>query len=339
MVDHVVYRWASRGSPPPMTSYGYTLSSEEHHPNDLVRAAQRAEQLGFEYVSISDHFHPWISEQGHSPFVWSTIGGIAATTERIRVGVGVACPIIRIHPAIIAHATATSAVMLEGRFFLGVGTGELLNEHVTGARWPSLDIRREMLAEAVEIIRLLCSGDEVTYHGAFYAVENARLYTCPDEVPSIIVSALGPEAAELAAEIGDGLWTTSPDPEPVERYTEAGGSGPHLSQVQLCWAEDHDAAVRTAHRYWPTTGLPGQLTQELPSPPLFEQAAKTVTAEMIADQIPCGPELGPVLEAVRAYEQAGYDHLHFHQIGPDQDGFFRFWEKELAPALDATGVG
>ncbi|HWC67583.1 MAG TPA: TIGR03557 family F420-dependent LLM class oxidoreductase [Acidimicrobiales bacterium] len=316
-----------------MTQFGYTLASEEHPPNDLVRHARRAEELGFDFLSISDHFHPWISEQGQSPFVWSTIGGVASVTERIELGVGVACPLIRIHPAIVAQAAATSAVMLEGRFFLGVGTGELLNEHVVGARWPAIEIRQEMLREAVDIIRRLCTGDDVDHHGRYYEVENARLFTHPEDVPPIIVSAFGPAAVEMAAEIGDGLWSTSPDPELLQQYGDAGGKGPRIGQVTLCWADNREDAIRTAHRVWPTSGIPGQLSQELPTPTTFEQAAQLVTPEAIAQKLPCGPGVEPVLEAIRAYEQAGFDRLHLHQIGPDQDGFFRFWEKELQPAL------
>jgi coenzyme F420-dependent glucose-6-phosphate dehydrogenase len=320
-----------------MTTFGYTLSSEEHHPNDLVHAAQRAEQLGFEFVSISDHFHPWLATQGQSAFVWSTIGGIAATTERVRVGIGVCCPLIRIHPAIVAHAAATSAAMLEGRFFLGVGTGELLNEHVTGARWPPIAVRREMLEEAVTLIRRLWTGDEMDFHGKFYDVERARLFTLPDEPPPVVVSAFGAKSAELAARIGEGVWSSSPDPEPLQTYRDNGGSGPLIAQVELCWAEQRDDAVATAHRVWPNSSLPGQLGQELPTPALYAHAVQLITPEMIANTIPCGPDVAPVVDSVRAYERAGYDHLHFHQIGPDQDGFFRFWEKELAPALNGSG--
>jgi G6PDH family F420-dependent oxidoreductase len=223
--------------------------------------------------------------------------------------------------------------MLEGRFFLGVGTGELLNEHVVGARWPAIEVRQDMLREAVDIIRRLCTGDDVDHHGRYYAVENARLYTHPEHVPPIIVSGFGPQAVEMAAEIGDGLWSTSPDPELLQRYGDAGGKGPRIGQVTLCWADNREDAIRTAHRIWPTSGVPGQLSQELPTPTTFEQAAQLVTPETIAQQIPCGPGVEPVLEAIRAYEQAGFDRLHLHQIGPDQDGFFRFWEKELQPAL------
>jgi G6PDH family F420-dependent oxidoreductase len=223
--------------------------------------------------------------------------------------------------------------MLEGRFFLGVGTGELLNEHVVGARWPAIEIRQEMLREAVDIIRRLCTGDDVDHHGRYYEVENARLFTHPEDVPPIIVSAFGPAAVEMAADIGDGLWSTSPDPELLQQYGDAGGKGPRIGQVTLCWADNREDAIRTAHRVWPTSGIPGQLSQELPTPTTFEQAAQLVTPEAIAQKLPCGPGVEPVLEAIRAYEQAGFDRLHLHQIGPDQDGFFRFWEKELQPAL------
>jgi coenzyme F420-dependent glucose-6-phosphate dehydrogenase len=318
-----------------MTTFGYTLSSEEHPPNDLVRAARRAEQVGFEFVSISDHFHPWLGAQGQSAFVWSTIGGIAATTELLRVGVGVCCPLIRVHPAIVAQASATCAMMLEGRFFLGVGTGELLNEHVTGARWPSLDVRREMLVEAIEVLRELWTGRNVNFHGRFYDVENARLYTIPDEPPPVVVSAFGPKAVALAAEHGDGMWSTAPDARLIHQYADAGGKGPRIAQVELCWAENRDDAIRTAHRVWPNSSLPGSLGQELPTPSSYEAAVETVTEGMVAATIPCGPDPDPVLVAIRAFEDAGFDHLHFHQIGPDQEGFFRFWQKELEPALAA----
>lgn len=174
-----------------MVQIGYALSSEEHRPDDLVRNACAAEQAGFQFALISDHYHPWIDRQGHSPFVWTVIGGIAQATDRIRLGTGVTCPTIRIHPAIIAQAAATAAVMLPDRFFLGVGTGENLNEHVLGHRWPPFDLRAEMLEEAVEVIRMLWNGDTVTFYGSFYVVEEARLYTLPESPPPICVAASG----------------------------------------------------------------------------------------------------------------------------------------------------
>ncbi len=260
-----------------MTTFGYALASEEHAPLDLVRNAQRAEELGFSFVSISDHYHPWVSAQGHSAFVWSVVGGVAATTERIELGIGVTCPIVRIHPAVVAHAAATSATMLPGRFFLGVGTGEALNEHVLGDRWPPPDIRLGMLEEAVAVMRRLWEGGTVDHHGPYYTVENARLFDVPDTPPPVIVSAFGPAAVELAARIGDGFWVTSPQKESLDAYGEAGGTGPRYGEVTICWAEDEATARRTAYQQWPNAGVKGQLAQDLPTPTHFEQAAEMVT--------------------------------------------------------------
>ncbi len=320
-----------------MVSYGYTLSSEEHTPTDLVRNARRAEEEGFEFVSISDHFHPWVSAQGHSPFVWSVLGGIAASTERLRVGVGVTCPIMRIHPAILAHATATTSLLFEGRFFFGVGTGEALNEHILGDRWPRPEVRLEMLEEAVEVIRTLWSGETVDHRGRYYEVENAKLFDPPAEAPPIVVSAFGPKAVELAARIGDGFWGTSPERELLEQYEAGGGKGPRYAQVDLCWAEDAATARKVVHEVWPNAGVPGQLSQDLPTWTHFEQASGMVSEEDATKSTPCGPEVEPVVESVRQYLDAGYDHLYFHQIGPDQNGFFRFWSEQLQPALKDLG--
>src|SRR5436190_1581245 len=210
---------------------GFALSSEDHPPNELVRQAQIAERAGFTFGLISDHFHPWVSEQGHSPFVWSTLGGIAQATETIRMGTGVTCPLIRIHPAIVAQAAATVAAMMPGRFFLGVGTGENLNEHVTGARWPLAWERLEMLEEAVDVIRQLWSGEEITLRGEHYTVEQARLYTVPDEPPEIYVAASKPQAAELAGRIGDGFISTTPTDELVSAFEDAGFTHVYVHQI------------------------------------------------------------------------------------------------------------
>jgi coenzyme F420-dependent glucose-6-phosphate dehydrogenase len=317
--------------------YGYTLSSEEHEPRELVANAGRAEDLGFDFVSISDHFHPWVGAQGHSPFVWSVLGAIAASTERIEVGVGVTCPTVRIHPAIVAQAAATTSLLFDDRFFLGVGTGEALNEHIVGTRWPPAPVRLEMLEEAVEIIRKLWTGDTVDHRGRFYEVEGAKLFDPPATPVPVIVSAFGPKAAALAARIGDGYWGTSPDKEVVARFDEAGGKGPKYAQMDLCWAEDEDSARKTVHTVWPNAGIQGQLAQDLPTWNHFEQAADMLTEDQVVGPLPCGPDVGKVLESVRQYLDAGYDHLYFHQIGPDQDGFFRFWESELQPALGDLG--
>jgi G6PDH family F420-dependent oxidoreductase len=318
-----------------MTSFGYTLSSEEHGPRDLVDNARRAEEAGFDFLSLSDHFHPWVSAQGHSPFAWSVLGAIAAVTERVEVGVGVTCPTIRIHPAVIAHATATTALLFEGRFFFGVGTGEALNEHVLGDRWPRPELRRTMLEEAVDIIRALWKGETVDHHGPHYEVENARLFDPPEDPPPIIVSGFGEEAVRLAARIGDGYWGHSPEREVIDQYEKEGGTGPRYAQLNLCWAEDAGAARKTVHEIWPNGGVPGQLSQDLPTWTHFEQAAQLVTVDDATASVPCGPDVQPVLESVREFEKAGYDHLYFHQVGPDQQGFLRFWADELRPALAA----
>lgn len=316
-----------------MVSFGYTLSSEEHAPTELVSNAVRAEELGFDFVSISDHFHPWVSAQGHSPFVWSVLGAIGHATERIDVGVGVTCPTVRIHPAIIAHATATTSLLLDGRFFFGVGTGEALNEHVLGHRWPRPEVRLAMLDEAIDVIRRLWTGDTVDHHGDFYEVENAKLFDPPTAPPPIIVSGFGPNAVELAGRVGDGYWGHSPDPETIDRFEAAGGSGPRYAQLNVCWAADADAARKTVHEVWPNGGVPGQLSQDLPTWTHFEQAAEIVTEADATESVPCGPDPEPLLESVQQFVDAGYDHLYFHQIGPDQDGFFRFWSDTVQPAL------
>jgi G6PDH family F420-dependent oxidoreductase len=320
-----------------VTTFGYWLSSEEHPPLDLVRNARRAEEAGFEFALISDHFHPWIDAQGQSPFVWSVIGGIAATTEQIRLGTGVTCPTIRIHPAIVAQAAATCGAMLEGRFFLGVGTGENLNEHVTGSRWPAPDERLELLEEAIEVLRLLWQGGEQTHRGKHFTVDHARLYTLPEQPIPIAVAAAKPLAAELAGRLADALVNTVPDPQIVERFRSAGGSGPRYGQVQLCWAKDEQEAKETVFRLWRHSGLGGTVNQELPRPSDFDAVAESVTIELATEHVPCGPDPEAVVEVVRAWEQAGFDHIALHQVGPDQEGFLGFWDRELRPRLGTSG--
>jgi coenzyme F420-dependent glucose-6-phosphate dehydrogenase len=312
---------------------GYALSSEDHPPNELVRQAQIAERAGFTFALISDHFHPWVGEQGHSPFVWSTLGGIAQATERIRLGTGVTCPLIRIHPAIVAQAAATVACMMPGRFFLGVGTGENLNEHVTGARWPLPYERLEMLEEAVEVIRKLWSSEEVTHRGRHYTVEEARLYTVPDEPPEIYVAASKPEAAELAGRIGDGLISTAPNEELVSGFEGAAGSGkPKLGMIHVAYDENEEVGHERAHKLWPNLALAGSGGQELPAPRDFEESAGNVTVEDVAESMPAGPDPEPYLELIRKYEDAGFTHVYIHQIGENQEEFADFAARELLPS-------
>ena len=315
-----------------MLTLGYKLSSEEFSPNDLVRYGAMAEQSGFEFALISDHFHPWTDAQGQSPFVWSVIGALAHVTRRLVIGTGVTCPTMRIHPVNIAQAAATSAAMLDGRFFLGVGTGENLNEHVVGARWPSIEVRQAMLEEAVMVIRKLWEGGYQDHHGEFFTVENARLYTLPSEAPDIMVAAAGPKSAALAGRIGDGLVCTSPQAELVQAFNRAGRKGkPRYAELTVCWAADERSARRTAHRQWPIAAMEGPLSTELALPAHFQAVARMVTEDAIAEEVPCGPDPDRHLEAIQEYEKAGFDHLCIHQIGPDQEGFMRFYAEEILP--------
>jgi coenzyme F420-dependent glucose-6-phosphate dehydrogenase len=317
-----------------VTEFGYALSSEEHGPRQLVANARRAEEEGFEFAMISDHFHPWTDSQGQSPFVWTVIGGIAQATDRIRLGTGVTCPTIRIHPAIVAHAAATSAALMDGRFFLGVGTGENLNEHVLGDHWPAPDERIEMLEEAIEVMRLLWQGGYQTHRGKHYTVENARLYTLPDEPVQVAVAAAKENAAELAGRAGDAFVNTAPEREPIEAFERAGGKGkPKYGQLTVCWAATEDAGAKTVHEIWPNAGLGGDLSYELPLPRHFEEASENVTPEDLKEKLPVGPDPERYVEQIKQLEEVGYTHVYFHQIGRDQDGFLRFWRDELQGRL------
>jgi len=321
-----------------MVQLGYTLSSEEFRPNEIVAHARLAEETGFSFAGISDHFHPWVDAQKHSPFIWATLGGIAQSTERLEVLTGVTCPLIRIHPAIIAQAAATVADMLPGRFILGLGTGEYLNEHVTGAHWPPISKRQEMLVEAIGIMRELWQGNYTTHYGQHYTVENARIYTLPESLPPIYVAAAGPESAELAGKHSDGLINTAPTPDVVEAYTAAGGDPSRvIGQLTVCWGKDKDAAVQTALETWPIAALTGQLTQELALPIYFEAATELVTAEKIEQKVACGPDPEQLLKKIKEYTDAGFTHVYLHQIGPDQEGFLDFAKRELLPHAASIG--
>jgi G6PDH family F420-dependent oxidoreductase len=313
---------------------GYALSSEDHAPRDLVRIAAAAHEAGFDRAWVSDHFHPWNDAQGHSPFVWATLGAISQAARGMHLGTGVTCPTIRIHPAIIAQAAATAAVLCEGRFFLGVGSGENLNEHVLGDYWPEAPTRLEMLDEAVTVLRQLWQGGEQSHDGTYYTVRNARIYDLPDEPIPIYVSAFGPKAIEVAARIGDGYIGTAPQKELLEDFTrQAGADKPKLGGAKCCWGSDEAAARKLAHERWPNMGLPGQLSQELETPALFEQASSLVPEDKVCGSIPCGPDPEQYVSSLRQYADAGYDEVYIHNIGDDQDGFFRFFTDEVRPRL------
>jgi G6PDH family F420-dependent oxidoreductase len=311
---------------------GYFLSSEEWGPRELVGIAVKAQAAGFDRLWISDHYHPWNDEQGHSPFVWSAIGAIAAATDGMTLTTAVTCPTVRIHPAVIAQAAATSSILLEGRFRLGLGSGEALNEHILGDHWPEADERLEMLEEAVEVIRKLWEGGVKSHRGRHYRVEHCRVYDLPDEPPEIAISGFGPKSIELAARIGDAYVTVGPDQESVEQFRSKARDGASVQGgLKVCWGEDERAAIETAHRIWPNDALPGELAQVLPTPEHFEQAAELVTEEMIAQQIPCGPDVERHVEKINAYAEAGFDELYVQQIGPEQDAFFEAYRNDVLP--------
>jgi G6PDH family F420-dependent oxidoreductase len=313
---------------------GYTLSSEEFGAPSLVAQAERAEKAGFAFASISDHFHPWVEEQGESPFVWGTLGAISQRTERIELITGVSCPTTRIHPAIVAQAAATAATLLPGRFSLGVGTGENLNEHILGGRWPGVVERQDRLAEAIEVIRGLWEGKLMSHRGEHFTVENARVYSLPEEPPALLVAVAGESSVELAAHRGDGLIGTAPIPESVEQFRSEGGEGkPTYGQLHVCWAEEEDAARKLALKQWPNGAISGSYFLELPLPAHFEEAAETLDEEDIAESVVCGPDPERHRAAIEEYVDAGYDHVYVHQIGPDQEGFLEFYEREVLPGF------
>ncbi|MFI6316192.1 LLM class F420-dependent oxidoreductase [Nonomuraea sp. NPDC050556] len=316
-----------------MTTFGYFLSSEEHSPEELVRQAKLAEQAGFESLWISDHYHPWLDEQGQSSFVWSVIGALSQVVS-LPITTAVTCPLVRIHPAVIAQAAATSAVLAGGRFRLGVGTGEALNEHIVDSRWPPAAERLDMLEEAVALMRRLWAGELVTHRGEHYTVDTARLYTLPDQPPPVYMSGFGEKSVELAGRIADGYICTGPSAELVERFRKAGGAGkPVQGGLKVCHAPDQEQGQATVHRLWPTQGIVGEASQLLPLPRHFEELAQMVTPQEAAKGSPCGPDPDEHLQAIKAYVDAGFDEIHISQIGPDQDAFFEFYATKVLPEL------
>lgn len=313
---------------------GYKLAAEAFGPRELVRQAVRAEAAGFDFVEMSDHYHPWLDNQGHSPFAWSVLGTIAAETDRIGLATGVTCPTVRYHPAIVAQAAATVALLSEGRFTLGVGAGERLNEHIVGEGFP-VDVagRHALLREALEIIRLLWQGGYRSYEGRHLQLSDARIFDLPDEPPVIAVAAGGGRAAEIAAELGDGLFATEPRPELVAGYRAAGGAGPRYAEVPMAWAPDEHTAASAAHETsrWAMTGW--KVMSELPNPVNFAAASATVREEDILEKFACGPDPQRYLDVAQPFVDAGFDHLVMQNAGPDPDGFLDFFRSELDEPL------
>ncbi|MFI2437007.1 LLM class F420-dependent oxidoreductase [Streptomyces sp. NPDC018693] len=317
-----------------MPEYGYFLSCEEFGPADLVEQARMAEQAGFQALWISDHYHPWNDAQGQSPFVWSVIGALSEAVS-LPIETAVTCPTVRTHPAVIAQAAATSAVMTNGRFRLGVGTGEALNEHILGDPWPPANVRLDMLEEAILVMRRLFTGEEISHHGSHYTVENARLYTVPDEPVPIDISGFGPKATSLAARVGDGYITMMPQEAMVQQFRKGGGGAkPVLGGTKVCYGPDRDEAVRTVHSLWSNQLLPGEMGQILPTPSHFEQLEPLITEEMVAENTVCGDDVDQHVATLREFADAGFDRIYVNQIGPEQRGFFDFYRTKVLPQLN-----
>ncbi|MEE6295367.1 TIGR03557 family F420-dependent LLM class oxidoreductase [Georgenia wangjunii] len=312
---------------------GYKLATEAFGPAEIIRQAVRAEEVGYDFVEISDHYHPWLESQGHSGFTWSILGAIAARTERIELMTGVTCPTVRYHPAVIAQAAATIALISDGRFSLGVGSGERLNEHVVGRDWPGAGKRQAMLVEALEIIRKLWEGGYQDYDGRYLQIEDAKVFDLPETLPPIIVAGGGPVAARLAAELGDGLIATDPDASLIEAYTSHGGSGPRYAEAPLAYAasEAEGAAEVLEKSRWALTGW--KVMAELPNPVNFDAATTTVREEDVVGQFACGPDVERHLEVIQQFTDAGFDHIVTMNAGPDPDAFFDFFAAELRPRL------
>ncbi|MEU8072912.1 MULTISPECIES: TIGR03557 family F420-dependent LLM class oxidoreductase [unclassified Micromonospora] len=316
---------------------GYKLASEAFGPRELIRQAVRAEEAGFDFVEMSDHYHPWLEAQGHSCFTWSALGAIAARTTTLGLATGVTCPSVRYHPAIVAQAAATMALISDGRFTLGVGAGERLNEHVVGQGFPSVRGRHERLREALEIIRLLWQGGYRSYDGRHLHLEDARIWDLPEQPPVIAVAASGRESAGLAAELGTGLFATEPKSSIVDQYRNAGGQGPRYAEVPMAWAADEESAVRAARETsrWAVTGW--KVMSELPNPVNFDAATTWVEDHHIRQQFSVGPDAEPHVAKARTYVEAGFDHIVLQNAGPDPDGFLDFCAGDLLARVRALG--
>jgi G6PDH family F420-dependent oxidoreductase len=316
-----------------MIRLGYKLMTETTGPRELVRNARLAEEAGFDFVSISDHYHPWLESHGHSPFAWSVLGAVAEATQKVGIATGLTCPIIRYHPAIVAQAAATIAVMSEGRFTLALGAGERLNEHIVGQGWPPVHHRHEMLREAIDIIRSLWSGEMVSHSDTYFDLENARLYDLPAKEIQLVVGVSGEKSATLAAEAGAGIMAVEPKRDVVKQWQAAGGKGPRYGELALAYAKTKEEGLALAHKYSRFGALGWDVLVELPSVAAFEDATQFVKPEDLRDSIPHGPDVETYVQAVKKFTDAGFDHVVLQATGPDQEGFIRFFKDQLAPKL------
>jgi G6PDH family F420-dependent oxidoreductase len=318
-----------------VTSIGYTVMGEQAGPKQLVADAVRAERAGFDFLAASDHYNPWLAEQGHSPYAWAVLGAIAQATDAIDMMTYVTCPTMRYHPAVVAQKAATIQLLSDGRFTLGLGAGENLNEHVIGKGWPLADVRHEMLADALEIIRPLLAGETVTFRGRHLGAEAARLWDVPEHPPPIGVAVSGPRSSELAGAYADVMIAVEPSRELGDLFDAAGGSGkPRIGQIGVSYDQDVAAATKRALEQFRWFGGGWHVMAELPGPTNFDAASRFVREDDIAKQIPCGPDVATHVAGVKRFVDAGFTHVALVQIGGQaQDQFFAWSERELLPAL------
>ncbi|GAA2786002.1 LLM class F420-dependent oxidoreductase [Mycolicibacterium pallens] len=311
-----------------MTRFGYTLMTEQSGPKELVRYAVSAEQVGFDFEVSSDHFSPWLTSQGHAPNAWTMLGAVAHATERVDLYTYVTCPTMRYHPAVVAQQAATLQILADGRFTLGLGSGENLNEHVVGRGWPTIQRRQDMLKEAIAIIRELLSGELVDYKGEYFQVDSARIWDVPDVPVTIGVAVSGERSLEAFATASDHMIAVEPDGKLVDGWhgarqaTGLAGGGRVIGQIPVCWDPDRDAAIKRAHEQFRWFGGGWDVNADLPTPAGFAGATQYVTEEDVAESIPCGPDLDAIVEAVSAYWEAGFTDIALVQIGDEgQDEF------------------
>lgn len=318
-----------------MTQYGYTLMTEQSGPHDLVRYARAAEQAGFDFEVMSDHFSPWLDSMGHAPNAWATLGAVAQATERVELMTYVTCPIMRYHPAVVAQQAATVGLLSDGRFLLGLGAGENLNEHVVGRGWPPANVRHEMFTEAVHIIRELFGGKYVNFAGEHFRVDSAKLWDVGDTPPPIGIAISGEQSAELAGDHADAMIAVEPEADLVQLFDKHGGKGKRrIGQVPISWDPSKDAAVKRAHELFRWFGGGWKVNAELPGTAAFAAASQFVRPEDVADSIPCGPDVAAHVEAVREFEKAGFTDVAVVQVGGENQPEFLEWaEQELLPAL------
>jgi G6PDH family F420-dependent oxidoreductase len=318
-----------------MTRIGYTLMCEQSGPRELVRDAARAEQAGFEFEVISDHYFPWLTSQGHAPNAWVTLGALALATQSVELMTYVTCPTMRYHPAVVAQQAATVGLLSEGRFTLGLGAGENLNEHIVGRGWPPANVRQEMLVEAVEIIRGLFTGEYVNYSGQHFRVDSAKLFDLPDTPPPIGIAVSGHQSCELAGRLADAMIAVEPDASLGDRFDAAGGSDKRrIGQVPISWDPSREAAIARAHEQFRWFGGGWKVNAELPGNAAFEAASQFVRPEDVADSIPCGPDVEAHVDAVRKFVDAGFTDIAVVQVGGDAQSDFLDWaERALLPAL------